>query len=79
MRSVCRQIIVTCLGASSLLATSLAFANYFCSGTLDLADVAPDGTVIVNSSVSGLQYVELCQLGATAGREKFIPRHEPLK
>jgi hypothetical protein len=49
----------------ALLTTESAFANYFCTGTVDQVTVSPSGVVIFTSSTVGLNYVYLCQIGTT--------------
>lgn len=61
-----RRVALASLCALSLLSSTLAFANYFCSGVVDTVVVNPSGLVMINSSAAGLANVELCQIGATA-------------
>jgi hypothetical protein len=48
-----------------MASSSAAFANYYCSGTVQTVSLNQSGIVTVSSPSSGLGTFYLCQIGAT--------------
>jgi hypothetical protein len=48
-----------------LMAASGAYANYFCTGPVVNVVLSPSGLVTVNAPAAAMNFVYLCQIGAT--------------